>query len=105
MSTVRHAKQAVQRDTIAQITVWPEFRVPRTGSSHGLSDGYAEGGDAVQDGGPDGELRDLTVDVPHHEALTGRLDAMHLRLRPASVAMASWHLRVSRAPSAATLAT
>ena len=41
--------------------------------------GDAEGGETVQHAGPDVELRDLPVEVPRHEALTQKLDALHLR--------------------------
>jgi len=45
--------------------------------SHGFSEGYAERGGTVQDGHPDLELRDLTVEVPRHEALAQQFDAVH----------------------------
>jgi hypothetical protein len=44
------------------------FRItpfPRTDSSHGFSDGYAERGEAVQDGHLDLELGNLTVEVSY----------------------------------------
>lgn len=65
------------RDSVVQITARPDFPFPQTDSSHGLSDGYAECGEAVQDGDPDMEVCDLTVEVSGHEPLTEELDAMH----------------------------
>lgn len=62
-----------------QIAIWPGFPFPRTDSSDGAGDGDAEGGETVQHGDPDVELRDLPVEVPRHEALAQKLDAVHLR--------------------------
>ncbi len=45
--------------------------------SHGFSDGYAERGEAVQDGHTDLELGNLTVEVPRHEALAQELHTVH----------------------------
>ena len=47
--------------------------------SHGLCDRYAECGVAVQDGDPDLELRDLTVEVPCHEPLAHQFRFADLR--------------------------
>ncbi|SEB07742.1 hypothetical protein SAMN05444370_1575 [Rubrimonas cliftonensis] len=66
------------QDSVVQIDVGTDFPFPRTDSSYGFGDGYAEGGEAVQHGDPDVEFRDLTVEVPRHEPLTEELDAMHL---------------------------
>lgn len=74
---------------VAEIAIRTEFLFPRTRSSHGLDDGCAEGGEAVQDGEPDVELGDLPVEVPRREALTEQLDAMHLRLGAASAVVAA----------------
>ena len=123
--------------------------------SHDLCDGYAKGGEAIQDGDPDLELRDLTIKVPRGQSLAQQFDTVHLgfdltRLRrwqplhrrqivrpkrldarkallraialgvsgfhglaffrggmmaaDRRAAMASWHLRMSKAPSAMMLA-
>ena len=40
-------------------------------------DGYAECGEAVQDGRTSLELSDLTVEVPRHEALAWQFDTVH----------------------------
>ena len=48
---------------------WPGFPFPRTDSSCGFSDGYAERGEAVQDGHTDLELGDLTVEVSRSQTL------------------------------------
>ena len=45
--------------------------------SCGRCDGYAECGEAVQDGRTSLELSDLTVEVPHHEALAWQFDTVH----------------------------
>ena len=45
----------------------------------GLSFGYAECGEAVQDGDTDLELGDLTVEVPRHEALAQQFRFADLR--------------------------
>jgi len=55
----------------------------------GFGDGYAEGGEAVQDGDADVELGDLSVEVPGHEPLTEQLHAMHLRLGAAAAMVAA----------------
>lgn len=57
---------------------------PRTDSSHGLCDGYAERGEAVQHGDADLKLCDLTVKVPRAQALAELLHAMHLCFDAAS---------------------
>jgi len=46
--------------------------------TYGFSDGYAERGEAVQDGNADLELGNLTVEVPRHEALTQQFDTVQL---------------------------
>ena len=56
----------------------PDVPFPRTELSHSRCDGYAEGGEAVQNGDADLELGDLTVEVPGGQALTQQLDAVHL---------------------------
>lgn len=55
-----------------------EVTLSRTDSSHGFSDGYAERGEAVQDGHTDLELGNLTVEVPRHEALAQQFHTVHL---------------------------
>ena len=56
-----------------------EVTLSRTDSSHGFSDGYAERGEAVQDGHTDLELGNLAVEVPRHEALTQEFRYADLR--------------------------
>ena len=58
-------------------------------SSHGFSDGYAERGEAVQDGHTDLELGNLTVEVPRHEALTQQFHTVHLGLVAASAVVSA----------------
>jgi hypothetical protein len=53
---------------------------PRTNTSHGFSDGYAEHGEAVQDGHTNLELRNLTVEVPRLEAPTQGFRVTDLRV-------------------------
>jgi hypothetical protein len=43
-----------------------------------VCDGYAKGGEAVQDGDPDRELRDLTIKVPRGQSLAQQFDTMRL---------------------------
>ena len=45
------------------------FPFPRTDSSHGFRDGYAERGEAIQHGDTNLELCDLTVEVPGGQPL------------------------------------
>ena len=54
-----------------------------------MSFGYAECGEAVQDGDTDLELRDLAVEVPRHEALTQQFHTVHLRFDAASAVIAA----------------
>jgi len=56
---------------------------------HGFSDGYGEGGKAVQDGNADLELGNLTAEVPRHEAVPRQLHAVHLRLDAAPAVIRS----------------
>lgn len=56
-------------DFVAQIGVWSDFPFPRTELFYGLCDGYAERGVAIENGNSDLDLCNLTVEVPHHEAL------------------------------------
>lgn len=51
----------------------------RTDLSHGLRDGDAEGGVAVENGDTNLELRHLTVEVSRHEALTQQFRFADLR--------------------------
>ena len=66
--------------SVAQIAGWSGFPFPPTGLSCELCDRDAECGEAVQDGDTDLELRNLTVEVPRHEALVQQLHTMHLCL-------------------------
>ena len=77
------------RGSVAQMACWPSFPLPRTDLSCGLSDGYAKGSEAVQDGYSYLELRHLTVEVPRHEALAQEFDAVHLRFDAASAVIAA----------------
>jgi len=54
------------------------FPLPRTDLSHGFCDGYAERGEAVQDGHTDLELGDLTIEVPCAQPLAQQFQTMHL---------------------------
>ena len=65
------------------------FPFPRTDLFHGLCDRYAERGVAVQDGDPDLELRNLTVEVPRHEPLAHQFHAMHLRFDATSAVVSA----------------
>ena len=71
---------AVTPGSVAQIGRRPILRFPRTDLSRDLSDRDAERCVAVEHGDTDLELRDLTVEVPCHEALPQQLHTMHLRL-------------------------
>ena len=61
MSKAKGALHPVADFSTAVLTRFP---FPRTDLSHGLGDGYAERGVTVQDGDPDLELGDLTVEIP-----------------------------------------
>jgi hypothetical protein len=63
--------------------------LPWTESSHSFRDGYAERGEAVQDGNPDLELGDLTIKVSRAQALAQQFDTVHLRLDAASAVIAA----------------
>ena len=50
---------------------------------------YAKGCEAVQDGDPDLELRDLTIKVPRDQSLAQQFDIMHLGFDAASAVVAA----------------
>jgi hypothetical protein len=56
---------------------------------HGFCDRDAEGGVAFHDGDADLDFRDLTVEVPCHEALAQQFHAVHLCLDAASAVVAA----------------
>lgn len=60
------------------------FSLPSIDLSCGLCDGRAEPGEAVEDGNPDLELGDLTVELARGEALARELGAVHPGLGAAS---------------------
>ena len=64
--------------SVAQISLRSSFPFPWTDLSCGLSDGYAKGSEAVQDGYSYLELRHLTVEVPRHEALAQEFDGSRI---------------------------
>ena len=82
-------RRLVGPGSVAQIALLPDVPYPRTDLSHDLCDGYAKGGEAVQDGDPDLELRDLTIEVPRGQTLAQQFDAMHLCLDAASAMVAA----------------
>lgn len=59
-----------QQGSVAQMVWRCGFSYPRADLFHDLCNGRSERGEAVQDGNTNLELRDLTVEVPRHEALT-----------------------------------
>ena len=59
----------------------------RTDLSYSLFDGSAERGVVVKHGDADLEFRNLTVEVPCHEALPQQFHAVHLRLHTAPAAV------------------
>ena len=63
-TTMAHNSRKHAGGSVARIGFWPRSPFPWTDLSHGFSDGYAERGEAVQDGHADLELGDLTVEVP-----------------------------------------
>ena len=79
--------------------------MPQTGSVYGHGTGNAKNCEAVEDRGADLDFCDLSIEVARGEALAEEFHTMHFGLNAASlrVAIASWHLRVSWAPSAVTL--
>lgn len=74
---------------IAQNGDCPAFPFPRTDLPCGLGDGRSKGGEAVQDGDTDLELRDLTVEVPGAEALAQQFHRVHSGLCAASAVISS----------------
>ncbi len=54
-----------------------------------ICDGDAKGGVAIHDGDADLDFRDLTVEVPGHEALPQQFHAVHLRLDAASAVVSA----------------
>ena len=74
---------------VAQIACLPRFPFPRTDLSHGLCDRDAERGVAVQNGDTDLKLRDLSVEVPRHEALPQQFHTVHLRFDAASAVVSA----------------
>lgn len=56
------------------------FPFPGTDLASDHSDGRSESGEAVEDGDPDLELRDLTVEVARCQSLPQQFDAVHLCL-------------------------
>jgi hypothetical protein len=70
--------------SVAQFGLKACFPFPRTDLSFGLCYKRAECGEAVEDGNPDLELGDLTVELARGEALAQELGAVHLGLSAAS---------------------
>ena len=66
-----------------------DFPLPQTDLFCDLRKRYAEGSETVHNGGTDLELRDLTVEVPRHEALAQQFHAMHLGFDAASAVVAA----------------
>ena len=64
----------------------PDVPYPRTDLSHDLCDGYAKGGEVVQDGDPDLELRDVTI--KRGQAMAQQFDTMHPGFDAASAVIA-----------------
>jgi len=62
---------------VAQIGLRPDFPLRQTDLSYGLCDGYAKRSEAVEDRGPDLDLRNLPVKVSRREALTEQFHTMH----------------------------
>lgn len=60
------------------------LRLSQTELSHGHSDGYAERGVTVHDSDTDLDVRNLTVEIPRHEALAQQFHTVHLRFDAAS---------------------
>ena len=71
----------VDGGSVAQISLWTGFPFPRTDSSHGFRDRYAERGEAVQDSDTDLEFDNLTVEVPSGQALAQQFRFAVLRFK------------------------
>ena len=74
--------------SVAQIDWRSGFPFPRTESSYGFSDGYAERGEAFQNGHTDLELGYLTVEVPRSQTLDEQFDTVHFRFDAAPAVIA-----------------
>ena len=93
--SLENIQAAIQYDfpaiigSVAQIGLRPRFPFPRTDLSHGLCDRNAERGVAIQNGDTDLKLRDLSVEVPRHEALPQQFHTVHLRFDAASAVVSA----------------
>ena len=75
--------------SVAQIDCRSGSPFPRTDSSYSFSEGYAERGEAVQNGYTDLELSYLTVKVQRSQTLAEQFDTVHFRFDAAPAVIAA----------------